>query len=458
MDRIEARRLQPHFIESFFIGAFEGLNGQIRRRADHRYTIPHVPRVLRESRSPAGVPYPISKSYEAVTFEKQYIHVDGHINDAVLICPGHPLLSALIDEVLGKSGNLLKRGTVFIDDTDSAKQDRLLFYIEDILEDGRRDSTGRPVKASHRIHFVEIYRDGTVLSAGLAPYLDYTVPAEKEKPLIQRLLKEKAWWDHRPENLARDYAVKNLMPAHLKEIRDRRIEYVDKVEREVKNRLSAEIVYWDSQAGIMKDQIARGKPNARLNAERFQERVNDLELRQKQRLEELALERNIVPRPPVVLGGAWIVPRSMVQTPASGQDSRETTADGRDEVERIAMETVMAVERELNNTPVDVSRDNPGYDIESKTAGRVLRFIEVKGRRAGEKDVTVTHNEMRTASNSPDNCILAVVIVDGNRRTVTYYTHWIDAGPSFAEVNRQLNLNRLRQSARVALEREIEYA
>jgi superfamily II DNA or RNA helicase len=456
MDRIEARRLQPHFIESFFIGAFEGFKGQIRKRADHRYALPFVPRILRESRSSIGVPYPISKSYEAITFEKQYIHTDGQINDAALICPSHPLLNALIDEVLGKDQNLLKRGAVFIDDTDSGKQDRLLFYIEDVLEDGRRDSAGRPVRASHRIHFIEIYQNGTVQSAGLAPYLDYTAPLEEEKPLVRKLLKEKAWWGHSPENLARDYAVKSLMPAHLKEIRDRRIEYVDKVEREVKNRLNAEIVYWDTQAGIMKDQIAQGKLNARLNAERFQERVDSLELRQKQRLEELALERNIVPRPPVVVGGAWIVPRSMLQVLLSGQDTQQTTAEGRDEIERIAMETVMAIEQEFDNTPVDVSKDNLGYDIESKTTGRFLRFIEVKGRQAGKKDITVTHNEMRTASNSPDKCILAVVIIDGNKRNVTYFTNWIDTGPSFAEVNRSLDLNRLRQAARVVYEKEID--
>jgi hypothetical protein len=252
--------------------------------------------------------------------------------------------------------------------------------------------------------------------------------------------------------MARDYAVRNLMPAHLKEIRDRRIEYVNKVEQEVKNRLTSEIVYWDHQAGIMKDQIAQGKPNARLNAERFQERANKLEVQQKKRLEELALERNIVPRPPTVLGGAWIIPRSMLQTLSPEQ---EYTVADRDEIERIAMETVITIEREFNNTPVDVSKDNLGYDIESKTIDRCLRFIEVKGRQADKKDVTVTHNEMRTASNSPDKCILAVVIIDGNRRNVTYYTNWIDMGPSFAEVNRSLDLNRLRQVAKVVFEKEI---
>jgi hypothetical protein len=84
-----------------------------------------------------------------------------------------------------------------------------------------------------------------------------------------------------------------------------------------------------------------------------------------------------------------------------------------------------------------------------------LRFIEVKGRQGGKKDVTVTHNEMRTASNSPDKCILAVVIIDGNRRNVAYYTNWIDTGPSFAEVNRSLDLNKLRQVDKIVYEREI---
>jgi len=434
------------------------MKGQVRKRPDHRYSLSFVPHVLRNSRSSGGVPYPISKSYESVTFEKEYIHVEGRTDDATLICPGHPLLNAVIDEVLGKNQNLLKRGTIFIDDTDTGKSDRLLFYIEDILEDGRRDSAGRPVQASHRIHFIEIYQDGTARSAGLAPYLDYTVPTAEKYPLLQNLLKEKIWWGANAESLARDYAVKNLMPEHLKEVRDRCVAYIAKVEQEVKNRLRAEIVYWDTQAGIMSDQIVQGKPNARLNAEKFQERVTNLEVRLKRRLEELALERNIISKPPTVLGGAWIVPRGMIgeRKEERGKSEEMVDAEGRSEIERIAMETVAAIETGLNNTPSDVSEENLGYDIESKTPEHSLRFIEVKGRAAGSDYVTVTHNEMRTASNSPDKCILAVVEVDGIRRRVVYFSHWIDSGPSFAEVNRNLDLARLRQSARVVLEREIE--
>jgi hypothetical protein len=460
MDRIEARRLQPHFIESFFIGAYSGMNGQIRKRPDKRYNLPNVPKALRESRSQIGVPYPIARNYAAITFEKEAIHIDGRVDDATLICPGHPLLSALIDEILGESQKVLKQGTVFIDDTDSCKGDRLLFYIEDILEDGRIDSAKQSVKASHRMHFIEIDKDGNAQSAGLAPYLDYTVPATDELPVIQKLLQEKAWWGANVEGIARDYAVRNLMPQHLNEVRTRRTEYVNKVEVEVRKRLNTEIVYWDTQAGIYSDKAANGAVNARLNADRCKERVDNLEQRLKQRLEDLVLERTITSKPPTVLGGAWIVPRSMLQNAIAPdthtKNTNDADAESRREIEIIGMGAVMSIEKELGNIPIDVSKLNLGYDIESKTPDNTLRFIEVKGRAQGKPDVTVSHNEMKTAANAPDKCLLAVIVVDGNKRTATYFANWIDQGPGFAETNRSLNLQKLRTAARVALEREVE--
>jgi hypothetical protein len=247
------------------------------------------------------------------------------------------------------------------------------------------------------------------------------------------------------------------MPSHLKEVRERRTEYVNKVEEEVKKRLNAEIVYWDTQAGILSDKIAEGKINARLNADRCRERVTNLELRLKNRLDELALERNIISKPPAILGGAWIVPRSMLRQAASehpGTDTGDADTESRKEIEQIAMNTVMALEKEMGFVPIDVSNLNVGYDIESKASDGTLRFIEVKGRQVGSNDVTVTHNEMKTAANSPDKCILAVVIIDGNKRHVTYFTGWIDTGPGFAETNRSLDLKKLRNVARVALEKE----
>lgn len=455
MERIEARRLQPHYIESFFVGAYEGMKGQMRKRGDHRYTLPHVPSVLRDRRSPLGIPYPVARTYEAITFEKQFIYVEGK-PEAALICPGHPLLNALIEELLSSGLNILKRGTVFIDNTGRIDQDRLLFYIEDILEDGRRDSSGRPVKASHRLHFVEMTKDGNVRSAGYAPYLDYSTPTEAEYPYIQKLLSSRAWWGQEAEKLARDYAVRNLMPTHLKEVRDRRVTYVSKVEQEVKNRLNSEIAYWDAQAGKMYDQIAQGKPNAQLNADRFKERVHELERRLNRRLEELAQEKGIVSKPPTVLGGAWVIPRAMLDDIMSTSPAPAFSAEGRALVERIAMEAVMSIEAELGNRPTDVGSQNLGYDVESKTSDDTLRFIEVKGRQVGKGFVTVIHNEMQVAVNKPEQTILAVVEVNGGHRHVVYYKNWMQQAPGFADINHTVELDKLRQIATVVLEREID--
>lgn len=85
------------------------------------------------------------------------------------------------------------------------------------------------------------------------------------------------------------------------------------------------------------------------------------------------------------------------------------------------MQAVMEAERRFGHEPRDVSMEKCGYDIESRDpkTGK-LRFIEVKGRVWGARDVIVTKNEILTALNKPEDFILAVVFVDGER-TETYY-------------------------------------
>ncbi|MCL1790893.1 MAG: SNF2-related protein [Peptococcaceae bacterium] len=467
MELIEARRLQPHYIAGFFSGAYQKMKGQIRKKGDNRFSLPHVPARLRERRSPTGVPWPIAREYELITFDKNSINITGK-PDATLVCPGHPLLSALIDEVLERGQEALKRGTVFIDDTEGCLRDRLLFYIEDVIEDGRKDSAGRPIKISHKLHFVEMNKEGHVTTAGYAPYLDYTTPSETEYSILQQMLADKAWWGQDAERLARDHAVRNLLPAHLTEVKDRRLRYVNKVEGEVVQRLSSEIAWWDAEAGKQYDKAAQGKTNARLNADRFKERVYDLERRLRLRLEELAQERNIVSKPPTVLGGAWVVPRAMLNEaisrfgkPSGGNSSAETpdtsgTPEGRALIERIAMETIMAIESELGHFPEDVANRKVGYDIVSRISDDTMRFIEVKGRQAGIGMVTVTHNEMVTAANKPDDTYLAVVEVDGNKRSVTYFLRWNTQAPGLADVSHTVQMDKLRLIADVVLEQEIE--
>ena len=189
------------------------------------------------------------------------------------------------------------------------------------------------------------------------------------------------------------------------------MELIDKIEAAVQERLTKEINYWDFRAADLRAQEQAGKPNAKLNSARAQERADRLSGRLKQRKAQLAQERQISAAPPVVIGGALIVPIGLLlgeRTPADILDTRIT--------EQIAMHAVIDAEIALGNDPRDVSAQNVGYDVESRDGrtGR-LRFIEVKGRRAGAETVTVTHNEIMTCLNAQEQFILALVEIEGQR-------------------------------------------
>jgi hypothetical protein len=98
------------------------------------------------------------------------------------------------------------------------------------------------------------------------------------------------------------------------------------------------------------------------------------------------------------------------------------------------MQAVMEAEIALGHHPRDVHTQNLGYDIESLEPrhGR-LRFIEVKGRRAGAETVTVTKNEILTGINSAEQYILAIVEVEnGQAKSPRYVSRPFTHEPDFA--------------------------
>ncbi len=117
MERAEARRLQPHFISSFFLDAFRFLGGKIYQRENKRFEITFVPLAIRSRDRLIGRGEAVLDKYERITFEKDLISVPGKPM-AAFICPGHPLLDAMIDLILERYRELLKRGAVLIDEND----------------------------------------------------------------------------------------------------------------------------------------------------------------------------------------------------------------------------------------------------------------------------------------------------------------------------------------------------
>ncbi len=410
MERAEARRLQPHFIASFFLEAFKQLGGTVRERETRRYEISYVPAVIRNRERKISNREPVLPRYERVTFEKNLITVpDKPV--AAFVCPGHPLLEAVLEIVLERYRDLLKAGAVLVDPSDPGEEPRTLFYLEHSIQDARLEKSGQRRVVSQQVQFVELNRDGTARPAGYAPYLDYRPLAEGEQALAKQVLAQE-WLKGDLTKQAMEYAIHQLVPEHLNEVKRRKEELVQRTIVAVTERLTKEIMYWDRRAIELQAQELAGK-TPKLNSGRARQRADDLQARKDKRLEELEQERKLSPLPPVVVGGALVLPGGLLAR-LKGERQSEASLFAREtkRVELAAMAAVMAAERVLGFEPKDVSQLKCGYDIESHIPGTGhLRFIEVKGRIQGATTVTVTKNEILMALNKPEDFILALVEV-----------------------------------------------
>lgn len=434
MERAEARRLQPHYIASFFREAFQRLGGTLRQREPDRYEVTHVPAPVRHRDRQLGIGEPVLPRYERITFEKSLVAPQGQPL-AAFVCPGHPLLDATIDLTLDRHRDLLRRGTVLVDEKDLGVAPRVLFYLEHAIQDASLTASGERRVISRRMLYVEINEAGQTRHLHYAPYLDYR-PLSEDEPNSAAILSrpECAWIGRSLEQQAMGYAVAHVVPEHLTEVRGPRLELIAKTEAAVKERLTKEISYWDHRAEQLKLQEQAGKPNARLNSGEARKRADLLQSRLEKRMTELKLEQQISPLPPVVLGGLLIVPMGLIihmtgQTiPTTAQPVDTQAAAAR------ARQIVMAVERGLGFEPTDREVEKLGYDIESRVPGTgKLRFIEVKGRVAGADTITVTKNEILYSLNKPDDFILAMVVFmpDGSHR-VRYLRRPFQREPDFS--------------------------
>ena len=428
MERADARRLQPQYIESFFQEAFKQLGGSTKQREPRRFEITHVPAPIRNRDRIIGTGEAVLPRYERIAFEKDLVAPQGQPL-AAFICPGHPLLDSIIDLTLERHRDLLKRGTVLVDERDPGTQPRILFYLEHAIQDASLTRSGERRIISKRMLYVEVNGENTVSQMHFAPYLDYR-PLSADEPGVEAILSrpECSWITHDLEQLAQGYAIQHMVPEHLDEIRKAKLDLIAKTEAAVKDRLTKEIMFWDHRAEVLKLEEQAGKPNAKVNSGEARKNADNLQARLEKRMEELKLEAQISPLPPVVLGGFLVVPAGLIAAmtgkdiPAEVYTTDTQSADALAAAAK-AREIVMEVERRLGFEPFDRELEKIGYDIESSVpnSGR-LRFIEVKGRIEGASVLTVTRNEILYSLNKPEDYILAMVefLRDGN-----YKVHYL---------------------------------
>ncbi len=444
MEQAEAERLQPHHIQSFFIEAFQRLGGIIKSREEGRFEITNVPIKIRKQDRLISTGSPVQKKFERICFNKD------HINQqpvAEFVCPGHPLLEAVISIVQEEHGHLMKQGAVMVDETDMNEDIQAVFLMEHSIEDGRKTSRGKQQTVSQRLQFASILEDGKVTNAGIAPHLNLRAATEQEKSASSGELSS-AWLSDDMEGKIKDFAIIKLARSHLNEVKARRLPIIEKTESEVKARLKKEINYWNTRTAELKEEEKAGK-KVRVNWGNAQRRAEELDDRLQRRMEQLAQEKSITATTPVVRGGLIVIPQGLLNKSLgeAGSLPGEFSGDAasRREIEIKAMNAVMNLERSLGYEPTDVSAQKVGYDILSlDPENKRQRFIEVKGRIEGADTIMVTRNEIITSLNMPEDYILAIVQVNAEFvHPPRYVWQPFDVEPAFGVTAEQFKLKHL---------------
>lgn len=455
MERAEARKLQPYFIESFFTQAFAALKGQIRfifKASERgRYEILHVPSEIYNW--PNQGQKKLARHYKRICFEQKLVDIPSQVQ-AELVNLEHPLLQAVVDLSCQQWQNELDNGAILIDRYNESENIKFLIYIEDTIVSGSKNADGSAQIVAKKFDFIEINSDGTICQAGYAPYLDYAEPSAAEKSSVLNYIKTQSWLQKDLEKQAKQYAIQEMAPQHLLEVKQQRDPMFYKIKREVEKRLNQEIRYYDGLSVQFAEDAKNGKENAESKLRYAEEQMQLLQARKEKRLQELAREAELSSVPPIIVSGALVVPQGLLNKLNGYAEVEPLVTHDKKKIEQLAMQAVIEIEKRLGNWPKDVSSAKCGYDIESEIVagsknGKSLRFIEVKGRSLGAATVTVSKNEILTGLNKPEEFILAIVEVEGDKTKTVYLKRPFVQAPDASAASINYNIDDLLRYAEI---------
>lgn len=379
--RAKEHRLMPEYIERFFIEAFQSLGGTVETRTDGLLRIERVPYELRQVSPETRLRFgPVDKEYKKLTFRKEDLR---RFPGAELIGPGHSLFEAVVDRVSSLYSTDLRNGATFYDPDRKTRSVAAFFRVP--VSDGK----GRVV--GERLVALEVPDTGEPQKANPSLLLDCKPAKSIDSSPVNPIKVE--------EGALLQWGYESVFKPYLVEIQSRRNRDISLARHHVEVSINSLIA--ESQHKLMKYQRQQGLGQDMAVAIRQEEtRKRDLEERLSRRLKEMELEKN------VSLGRPELVATALLLPYANEGNNAEMARD--EEVELAAMLHVMEHERRAGRTPVDVSKENLGFDIRSEGKEGELRYIEVKGR-AGEGSVWLTPNEWQMAARFVSNYWLYVV-------------------------------------------------
>ncbi len=402
MERNRARKLQPGYIEAFFLDACQTLGIPIHRREHGRWELTYIPQWVRKEVSGGQT---IAHAYERITFDPRYRHVPDK-PDAVLVAAGAPLLDALVGAVIDRYGPVLQHGAVFVDATDTQPDRPMLIAC---VEQDIRDNHNHIL--TKIFDYVRCEEDGAPTLCEAPPYLDYTGLSSAERIPVQRLMQGS--WFAQNHSAVIEAVVSHEHGIPARDELDARIKGENAhILRQVRQRLQQEIDHWYGEYNLLLDKQRAQGSTPRMVPSTALQRAKEMEQRLELRERELDPERvRIALNPPHLLGMALVVPSRLF--PHTSDMQPHVFAHDTEEVDRRAVDATLRAERSLGRHPQEMPHNNKGYDIRSVDAHGAVYFIEVKGRITppDPETFTVSANEAIFAKTQGERHRLSIVKV-----------------------------------------------
>lgn len=393
------RRLVPEVIEDFFVsaGPLAGITPKEVKPKAHIYRVGRVPRTL----WPIGERLEprvgkLGREYKQIVFDKKLLADDPTVE---WVTPGHPLFESVREDVAERVREDLQRGAVFYD-LHAAKP-----YLLDVFSASIKD--GRGNQLNRRLFVVQTELDGAQSVKQPTVFLDLSLAPERTPtPNAEQL--PAAMFDR---DAAEVFLLEKAIEPFRLEIAAERQRQTETIAQHVEISLNAIIDKENCRLAELITQKESGSTEAGLDGrlKQSEDRLDELNARLERRREELQQERQCTIGDIEPIGRAWVLPHPDRTSPSIAPMVRD------EEIERLAVEAVIAYEEARGWQVESVESENRGFDLISrrlhpedpKTAVEV-RFIEVKGR-AGVGEVALTTNEYKTAERLKNDYWLYVV-------------------------------------------------
>jgi hypothetical protein len=390
----DERRLQPIYIERFFTEALQGLGGSFHEVKKSIYRISGLPApVVKVLRDRYHISVDLGQVHfcfdKAVFLEYRNTRDLGAVH---YINPGNPVFDSLLSVVLDEYRAEMIKGTILVSPDD--RESFFAFFVRSQVLDNRPKDGGESV-ADETLALVTGGRGGGFLRTSPAKLLDlyppgrFTKQVDPPEPVAVKAVTD---WSFHEITMPQYEAAR----VRIREDVEHRRQYID-------DSFNTIIVDMTAEINDLQNKILLG--NSKVEERLVQRQAYMATLRDKwsRRLMKLELMSELTMKPPEVLGCAYVVPLNDLEYESSFGMHRD------DEVERIAMEVALDYERKAGWFPEDVSSENAGYDIRSRSPEDLKRYIEVKGRSASG-GVMLSENEMNRLAQLGEAAWLYIVI------------------------------------------------